>query len=144
MLEDDLNHAIALSKSGNKNEAREILKQIVQVDPKNNKAWMWLADTYPDNPNRIAVLEEFLRNNPDNQIAQGGLAALRTEEAKRKKRRNALIVLKKFRMKLLYVGIVVEILLGRNHHQSITLSICWVLSVQLFSLLCYCPQFGQG
>jgi tetratricopeptide (TPR) repeat protein len=85
MLEDDLNHAIALSKSGNKNEAREILKQIVQVDPKNNKAWMWLADTYPDNPNRIAVLEEFLRNNPDNQIAQGGLAALRTEEAKKEK-----------------------------------------------------------
>jgi hypothetical protein len=84
MLEDDLNRAIALNKSGWKMDARQILERIVKDDPKNDKAWMWLADTYPENTNRIIVLEEWLRNNPDNSTAQKGLAALRVKEVKNK------------------------------------------------------------
>jgi hypothetical protein len=91
MSEDDLNRAIALNKSGKKIEAREILKKIVQDDPKNDRAWMWLADTFPDNPNRIIVLEGWLKNNPDNQNAQKTLATLKAKEANKKKTSNVWI-----------------------------------------------------
>ena len=77
MFADDLNRAKDLIKSGNKIEAREILKQIVQDDPQNEKAWVWLADTYPDNPNRYAILRECLRYNPNSQIIQKWLATVK-------------------------------------------------------------------
>src|SRR5512136_3298460 len=70
MAADDLNRAMVFIRSGNKIEAREILKQIVQGDPQNETAWMWLADTYPDNPNRYVVLKECLKHNPNNLVVQ--------------------------------------------------------------------------
>jgi hypothetical protein len=80
MSEDSLNRAIALSRSGNKSEARELLKEILRVNPQNETAWLWFADTFADNRNRIAALEECLKFNPNCQTAQKGLEALKAEE----------------------------------------------------------------
>ena len=77
MTEDELSNAIALNKSGKKIEAREILRKILHDDPMNERAWMWLADTYPDTQNRIAVLEECLAHNPNNEHAQKWLATVK-------------------------------------------------------------------
>jgi hypothetical protein len=89
MSEDDLNRAIALSKSGKKIEAFKILKQIVQDDPENETAWLWLADTFSKNSDRITVLEECLKHNPDSLNAQKGLATFKAaEEAKMGKMKN--------------------------------------------------------
>jgi len=82
MLDDNLERAIALSRSGKKAEAREILKAILRSNPQNETAWLWFADTFPDNHNRIAVLEECLKHNPDSQAAQKRLATFKSEEAK--------------------------------------------------------------
>ena len=85
MFEDDLSRAMVLIKSGNKIDARKVLEQIVQEDPQNEKTWMWLADTYPDIPNRIAVLQECLRYKPDNLIARKWLATVKQAEVKEDK-----------------------------------------------------------
>src|SRR5512137_1720839 len=77
MFADELNHALALIKSGEKIKAREILEHIVQDDPQNETAWMWLADTYPDNPNRYVVLNECLKHNPNNLVVQNWLATVK-------------------------------------------------------------------
>jgi hypothetical protein len=82
MLEDDLNRAITLSKEGKKVEARKIFESIVHDNPKNDRAWLWLSDTYTDNPNRIVVLEECLKYNSDNQQVQKWLATIKEAESK--------------------------------------------------------------
>lgn len=82
MADNNLNRAIALSRSGKKSEARELLTEILRVNPQNETAWLWFADTFIDNRNRIAALEECLKSNPNSQAAQKGLEALKAEEAK--------------------------------------------------------------
>jgi len=82
MSDDNLERAIALSRSGKKAEARELLKAILRSNPQNETAWLWFADTFPDNLNRVAVLEECLKNNPDSQATQKWLATFKSEEAK--------------------------------------------------------------
>jgi hypothetical protein len=82
MPDDNLDRAIALSRSGKKAEARELLKAILRSDSHNEMAWLWFADTFPDTHNCIAVLEECLKHNPDSQAAQKGLATFKSKEAK--------------------------------------------------------------
>jgi hypothetical protein len=81
MFEDDINRAISLTKGRKKLEARKILEHVVLSDPGNGRAWLWLANTYNDNPHRIAILEECLKNNPENKDAQKWLAAFKEEGA---------------------------------------------------------------
>jgi hypothetical protein len=83
MFEDDLIQAIRLSKIGKRMDARKILEVIVHDDPKDEIAWLWLANTYNDNPNRIAVLEECLEHNPENKTTQNWLVTLYKEEARK-------------------------------------------------------------
>jgi hypothetical protein len=77
---DDLQRAFALKKSGNELEARKILRNIVQHFPQNDKAWLWLAETYPDRRRRIAVLEDCLENIPGCRPMEELLAILEAEE----------------------------------------------------------------
>jgi hypothetical protein len=75
MVEDDLRRAIALFKSGEEIEARKILEEIVHADPKIDLAWIWLANTYTEYPDRIAVFKEWRQSNPKSQSAKNWLAA---------------------------------------------------------------------
>ena len=83
MFEDDLRRAIALNKSGENIEARKILEEIVQADPKIDIAWIWLANTYTENPGRIAVLKEWLKSNPKSQNAKNWLAAYKKTKTRK-------------------------------------------------------------
>jgi hypothetical protein len=80
MIEEFLKRAIDLNKSGKKLEARQLLQQVVHIDPENDKAWVWLADTYPDDADRIAVLEECLKYNPDNPAVRMWLDFIKPKE----------------------------------------------------------------
>lgn len=42
MASEKLNQAVQLIKSGNKIAALPILKEIVQAEPNNGNAWLWL------------------------------------------------------------------------------------------------------
>ncbi len=76
MSSQDLNRAIQLARAGDKKTARQILLRVVQEQPTNEMAWIWLADTMPDDARRIATLKQCLKLIPDSQVARKALQAL--------------------------------------------------------------------
>jgi hypothetical protein len=72
-----LARAIAAYKAGRKTEARQLLEQILQQDEANEAAWLWLSGAVETDAQRLACLEQVLAINPDNEVAQRGLAHLR-------------------------------------------------------------------
>ncbi len=77
MTSELLVNAISLVKTGYKDQAREILFQIIQDDPHNESAWIWLVETMPTDSDRIAILEQCLKYNPESKMAQQGLEVFR-------------------------------------------------------------------
>ncbi len=73
----DLQEAIALIKSGQKDEGQNLLIQILEEDPQNDKAWIWMSAVVDTDEMRLECLEEALKINPNNQAAQKGAAKLR-------------------------------------------------------------------
>jgi uncharacterized protein YxjI len=67
---------IAALKAGDKRRAAELLNEAVQIDPHNERAWLWLSGAVTDNAERRHCLEWVLAINPENSAAQRGLAAL--------------------------------------------------------------------
>lgn len=65
-----LNQAIRLNKSGNKQEARKILLQLIQENSKNEYAWLWLIDVCDSDRERKAVLSRGLKLNPESKLLQ--------------------------------------------------------------------------
>ena len=57
MVGDPLSEAIKLLDSGQAEEARQILLNLVQENPERESAWIWLAETFPMVSQRIQVLE---------------------------------------------------------------------------------------
>jgi len=84
MADDPLSAAIALLKVGRDEEARQILLSIVQEEPERESAWMWLAETFPREDQRIQVLEQYLRINPHSGVALAGLAKLQNRIVEKK------------------------------------------------------------
>ncbi len=72
-----LQQGITAVKEGNKTKARSILSQVVQADPKNGQAWLWLSSVVETDEQRIQCLENVLKVNPNDQVAQRGLERLR-------------------------------------------------------------------
>lgn len=73
----DLQNAISLIKSGHKEEGQAILIQILEDDPQNEKAWIWMSAVVDTDEMRLECLDEALKINPNNQAAQKGAAKLR-------------------------------------------------------------------
>jgi hypothetical protein len=71
-----LQDAITLAQSGQRTEARRLLKQIIEADPEQELAWMWLATVSTDRDERLACLERVLVLNPNNPTAQEAYAQI--------------------------------------------------------------------
>jgi tRNA 2-thiouridine synthesizing protein A len=84
MPDNNLDQAVALSRSGRKLEARKILNDILRSNLHNETAWLWFADTFTENNNRIRVMEECIRHNPNCYIAQKWLITFKAQEEARK------------------------------------------------------------
>ncbi|HEM62542.1 MAG TPA: hypothetical protein ENO24_09640, partial [Chloroflexi bacterium] len=74
-------------------EARELLYQVIDLDERNELAWLWLGEVAPGVDERIVCLENVLAINPGNQLAREGLRRLRlrrreTGRGQRAARRN--------------------------------------------------------
>jgi hypothetical protein len=62
-----LQQTIDLIKAGKKSQAREALVQLVRETPDNVQAWFWLVDTFDNDAQRVKVLEQCLKHNPENK-----------------------------------------------------------------------------
>lgn len=74
--EEELKQAVELIKAGRKKAGGRILTDILNVDPENERAWLWVTACVDSDQERKYCLEQVLRINPNNQAAQKALAKL--------------------------------------------------------------------
>lgn len=72
-----LRQGIEAAKAGQAAQAHNILKQVIEREPQNEKAWLWLSGVVQTDEQRLICLQNVLAIDPHNKIAQRGLAALR-------------------------------------------------------------------
>lgn len=77
-----LQMGIDTAKQGNKEGARVLLRQVIQRDQRNDRAWMWLAYVEADPVQRRRYLENAVRINPSNKAAQKALNKLKTSKTR--------------------------------------------------------------
>ena len=73
-----LREGITAVKSGNKAYGRKLLMEVLDIDDRNEKAWLWLSGAVESPEDRIICLENVLAINPENKTAQKGLAHFKT------------------------------------------------------------------
>lgn len=77
-----LREGITAAKEKRISESRDILNQVIEIDPRNEKAWLWLSEVLESDEQKITCLENVLAINPDNFAAQQGLAFLKHKSAR--------------------------------------------------------------
>ncbi|MEW6648716.1 MAG: WD40 repeat domain-containing protein [Chloroflexota bacterium] len=80
MSSQDLMKAVQLARAGEKDTARQILLRLVQQEPANEMAWIWLVDTMPSDAQRMATLKQCLKHLPDSENARKALAILQARQ----------------------------------------------------------------
>ena len=75
-----LRQAVALARAGRKVEARDILLAVVDEDPHNEMAWMWLSGLVDTLEDKIIACENILTINPSNDKVRAYLAQLLEEQ----------------------------------------------------------------
>jgi tetratricopeptide (TPR) repeat protein len=81
-LDQMLANGIAAVKAGKADEAQDWLVQLLQIDRYNEQGWLWLSGAADNDQDRLDCLQEVLKVNPDNQMAQKGVTALRSKMAR--------------------------------------------------------------
>ncbi len=71
-----LQEGIGAAKAGDRETARALLLQVVAEEEENEQAWLWLSGVMETWEERRICLENVLTLNPDNEVAQKGLARL--------------------------------------------------------------------
>jgi len=75
-----LSRGVEAARAGRKAEARELLVQVVEIDPQSEIAWMWLSGLMEDLEDRIIACENVLTINPANVKVKTYLESLRREK----------------------------------------------------------------
>jgi hypothetical protein len=73
MTSADLGQSIEWLLGGQTEQARASLKRIVSDNPRNEEAWVWFIETLPTENARTRALDLWLKMDPQNEIARGGL-----------------------------------------------------------------------
>lgn len=76
MTIDKLSQAVQLIKAGNKVAALPILKEVVQAEPNNENAWLWLYSCVEKVEQKKYCLQQALKINSNNQDAYTALLKL--------------------------------------------------------------------
>jgi len=79
-VENLLRQGMAAVRAGREHEARELLAQVVELDPENELGWLWMSAVVPDS-DKATCLENVLSINPSNRPARLGLQSLLGESA---------------------------------------------------------------
>lgn len=62
-----LQRAIQAARAGRRKEARDLLIDLVETDPRNEMAWMWLSGLVDSLEDKIIACENVLTINPENE-----------------------------------------------------------------------------
>src|SRR5512145_2199411 len=69
-LEQLLQLGIQTARQGQKQAARMIFQQVLDIDKQNERAWFWMASVVEDPDERMRCLQTVLRISPNNTNAQ--------------------------------------------------------------------------
>jgi hypothetical protein len=75
-LEALLEQAIEHVNAGELEQGRTLLERVLEQDPKNDRAWVWLSGCVEEPMQRRICLQQALSVNPNNQAALDGMDAL--------------------------------------------------------------------
>jgi hypothetical protein len=76
-MDNYLQEGINAAKAGDKARAFDLLTRASKVPATSEQAWLWLSGVVGDDSERLFCLDNLLRINPDNAVAQRGAAMLR-------------------------------------------------------------------
>lgn len=79
-IEQWLQEGIAAAQTGQREQARQLLLQVIAQNEEMESAWLWLSDVVDDPKEKQICLENVLALNPENSAAQGRLQRLREQE----------------------------------------------------------------
>lgn len=68
--------AISAIKAGRKQEGRQLLNLLIQQNPNDEKAWLWMSSVVETDEQRARCLYHVLSINPTSQLARKGLQVL--------------------------------------------------------------------
>jgi len=68
--------AITAIRSNRKEEGRQLLNLLIQENPNDEKAWLWMSSVVDTDEQRARCLYHVLAINPENQLARRGLHLL--------------------------------------------------------------------
>ncbi|MGC8880341.1 MAG: tetratricopeptide repeat protein [Anaerolineae bacterium] len=71
-----LKQAMAAVNAGDLTKGRALLEQILEKDPQNDWAWVWLSGCVEDPLQRRICLQQALKANPNNPAALDGMKVL--------------------------------------------------------------------
>jgi hypothetical protein len=71
-----LQQAIQLSKDGRKIDARKLLRPFLEVDPENEKAWLWYANSFDSTDEKLKALQNCLVYCQNSKMALEGIRVL--------------------------------------------------------------------
>ncbi len=69
-----LREGIAAARSGDKAKTQKLLRQVTELEPHNELAWLWLSNTAEDPREALACLRQVLMVNPKNEYAATSMA----------------------------------------------------------------------
>jgi len=76
-----LQKAVELARAGDKTKAREIFMRVVEMEPRNEMAWMWLTGLVDHLEDKIVACENVLVINPANHKVKSYLESLLKQKA---------------------------------------------------------------
>ena len=79
-MDNNLQQAITLIKSGDKKGGGQLLAEIVKKEPRNINAWLWLSSCVNSDPQRIFCLNKVLEIDPTHKIALSAISKLQQTE----------------------------------------------------------------
>jgi tetratricopeptide (TPR) repeat protein len=68
-----LKRGVVAAKAGRMEEARQVLLRVIEMDARNEQAWLWLSGVIESYQDRRVCLENVLAINPNNGHARSGL-----------------------------------------------------------------------
>lgn len=84
-----LQRAIQAARAGKRMEARDLLLELVEVDPHNEMAWMWLSGLVDTLEDKIIACENVLTINPSNEKVRLYLTELQKKQQASLAKQNA-------------------------------------------------------
>lgn len=84
--EELLNLGIQSAKRGNRDAARNLLRQVWQRDRRNERAMMWLAKVSRNDKERREWLDRIISVNPENETARNAIKGMEHKSASKENR----------------------------------------------------------